>query len=114
MAAGMLVWDGSGRLIVDTTTFLGRYLGSASIGNGTGSIVNDQFTQGIPWCVPILDNGSPIDPNSSSSLGFMDIYSWMSAPTWYFSGNQLVWTRDTSKVPSQWTTPGCTLVYGVN
>ncbi|MDR5879014.1 hypothetical protein [Caballeronia sp. LZ032] len=114
MPAGLLVWDEAGRLVVDTTTFLGRYLGQAVIGNGTGSIVNDQFTQGIPWAIPVMDNASPIDPNASSTFGFVDIYSWMTTPSWYFSDNQLVWTRDLSKTPTNWQSPTCTLIYGVN
>lgn len=114
MPAGLLVWDANGNLQVDTTTFLGRYIGQTVIGNGTGTIVSDRFREGTPWCIPIMDNQSLIDPNTQATGGFIDIYSWASAPTVAFSGNQLVWTRNTALTPADWSVPNCTLVYGVN
>ena len=114
MPAGLRVWDAGGNLQVDTTTFLGRYLGQAQIGPGTDVITNDQFLQGIPWCVPILDGVSPVNPDSNSSFGFYDTNLYLTAPTWSFSGNQLRWSRPPASVlASLWSYPTCTLVYGV-
>jgi hypothetical protein len=110
MPAGMLVWDASGNLVVDTTTFLGRYLGQASIGSGTGTIVNDQFTTGVPWCIPVLENASSI--NVSNTFGFADSNLWLSAPTFSFSGNTLTWTRVSLSLGNN-SYPSCTLIYGV-
>lgn len=61
MPAGLQVWDENGFLVVDLTTSLTRILGSAFIASGAiGSIVNDGFTTGTPFCCSSLtDTGVP-------------------------------------------------------
>lgn len=111
MPGGLQVFDGSGLLFVDTNQFLGRFLGATAIGTGTGVITNDQFSTGIPWCVPVLQSQTPMNV-TNGSVGMMDVNLWLSAPTYRFTGNSLTWTR-AGAYPVLWTPPSCVLYYGV-
>lgn len=114
MPAGILVRDANGNVIVDNTTFMGRYLGQVGIGQGAGSLVNANFANGVPWVMAIMDNPSPIDTSTVTGTGFYDVFAWMTAPTWAVSGTTLTWNRPAaSTLPSIWNYPSCTLVYGV-
>ncbi|MDR5811506.1 hypothetical protein [Caballeronia sp. LZ019] len=108
----MKVWDASGNVIWDTSDFIGRYIGSTQIGYGTGVITSSLFSNGIPWCIPLLDTSTQINANSNTE-GHVNINAWMTCPSFYFSGNNLYWTRSQGSYPSYWPAQVCTLVYGV-
>lgn len=111
MAQGMQVFDGGGATVWDTDMFMGRYLGAAAIGTGTGTIVNDQFTTGIPWCIAVMESSTPINVNQGT-VGMVDTSLFLGCPSFNFSGNQLIWNRS-ANYPSTWTLPSCTLYFGV-
>jgi hypothetical protein len=111
MAEGLQIWDDAGNLVWDTNMFIGRYLGAAQIGTGTGVITDARFTQGVGWCVPVLEGTSPIN-TLSNGTGTLDMNLWLSAPSFSFSGSQLVWSR-AGNFPSGWVAPSCVLYYGI-
>jgi hypothetical protein len=112
MAAGLRVWNESGVLIFDTNDYTCRTLGYTDIGNGTGTIVDDRFTTGIPWVFPVMS--ASVNQSADASTGLRDMSFWATGPVCSVSGNTLTWTRDVSKNPGAWTTPACRLYYGVN
>lgn len=111
MAGGMQVMDGAGSVFWDTDQFMGRYLGAVAIGTGTGTVVNNEFTTGIPWCIPVMESSTPINVNNGS-IGMIDPSLYLGCPSFYFSGNQLVWSR-VGSFPSTWNLPSCILYFGV-
>lgn len=113
MTAGAQVFDGNGTLFWDTGMFMGRLLGSTTISAGTGTIVNDGFTTGIPFCIPVLESSEPLGAADPPSTGPIDTFLWLTAPTYAFSGNQLVWNRSAQGYPSGYVFPTCYLYYGV-
>ena len=90
MPQGLQVFDAAGNVIVDTSTRLGRVLGSATIGpSGSGSITNASFALGTPWCMIY---------NSSSFPTYEPVIS--------FSGTSLLWSF-------AYTSSSYTIVYGI-
>lgn len=108
MPAGLQVFDGSQNIFWDTAMFIGRTLGYSDIGTGSGQIVNNGFTQGIPWAIPVL-NGASL---GQSDGAYININLWLSAPNIWFSGNTLSWTRS-GAYPEGWAFPSCRIYYGV-
>jgi hypothetical protein len=106
MAQGLQIWGENGQLLLDTSTFSGRFLGSVNLGAGPGSgtIYHDGFYSGTPFAVPQID--------LVASPGLMDINLFWTAPSVSFNGNSLTWTR-----PPAWSNysqyPNCVLHYGV-
>ncbi|VVE10487.1 hypothetical protein PIN31115_02591 [Pandoraea iniqua] len=109
MNAGLKVFDETQNVFWDSSVFVGRSLGSVSIGGGSGVVVNEAFAAGIPWAIPIMESTSPIYPYVTVPI---DVNLWLSAPAYYFRGNTLYWSR-TGVFPSDWTFPSCILYYGV-
>jgi hypothetical protein len=110
--AGLIVRDQSGQIVVDTSTFLGRSLGQITIGFGTGTVTNEQFTKGIGWCTPLLQGVRSINANDTTA-GHIDINLYLTAPRVYFSGNQMIWSRSSNGYPSYYAAPTCILYYGI-
>jgi len=51
MAAGLVLWDGSGNVVLDTAHRLTRVLGAFESGISDGSLTSEGFAQGTPWHV---------------------------------------------------------------
>ncbi|NKJ46829.1 hypothetical protein CIC12_08770 [Burkholderia sp. SG-MS1] len=51
MPAGMQVWDEQGRLTVNMTTRLARFLGSRYIDGTGGSLMDENLSQGEPFAI---------------------------------------------------------------
>lgn len=103
MAAGLQVWDAQGVQILDTSTFVGRFLASVNIGTGTsGSFVVAGLSQGIPFAIPVI-----VANNSSQSYLSPTM---LTMPVCTYSGDTVNWTRiqpgNSSGLPS------CTLIVG--
>ncbi|MCE4059884.1 hypothetical protein LXM60_06640 [Pandoraea sputorum] len=109
MTAGLQVFDENQNVFWDSSIFAGRSLGSILIGGGAGSVVNEAFATGIPWAIPVMESKSPIYPYVEAPI---DVNLWLSAPTYYFAGNTMHWSR-TGAFPTGWTFPSCILYYGV-
>lgn len=59
MASGMQTFSGAGVLEVDTSTRMGRILGSRWTGTSNGSIVIPMFSQGVPFYHIATPTGNP-------------------------------------------------------
>lgn len=77
MPAGLQIWDAAGRLQVDISTKLYRFIGAVSSGTSAGSIANDGLYQGTPFSFSVL----------SGSAGFGAF-----GPIVTFSGNVMSWS----------------------
>jgi hypothetical protein len=62
MPAGLQMWDESGRLILDTSTSVGRFLGVVAIANASVSVYSEGFLTGRPFYV-FLPSGDPSTGN---------------------------------------------------
>lgn len=82
MAQGLKVWDASGNVVLDTSTRVGRLLGSVAVNTATGSVMNADFAQGtVLWfLVPIGTGGAQQYPAVSYSSGTTTL-SWSGAFT---------------------------------
>lgn len=106
MASGLQVFDGQGRVVLDTSSYSGRLLGTTYIGAGPGSgtIWHDGFYSGTPFCIPFIDQ--------AQGLGAFDFNMFWSVPQVSFSGNALNWSRPQPMgFGAQY--PHCQLWYGV-
>ena len=103
MPAGFQTWDASGNLIVDTTTLLGRIIGSVSIVGTSGSITDARFANGTPFAFPVM--------GYSNAFSAFSLDASRSAPAVSFSGTTLNWTRGAEGAGAE--VPSCTLYYGV-
>lgn len=110
MTAGLQIFDGGGNIVWDTNMFICRSLGFVDITFGTGTVVDDRFTTGIPWAFPVLSGDGMNQP--PGSVGYVNQHWYVTAPNIAISGNQLVWTRN-GPVPYGWGTPDCRIYYGV-
>lgn len=99
MPAGLQVWDASGNSIIDTTTFIGRLIGSIDASAMSGSTNVTGLDQGIPFAVPIMNSGTTAST-----------YSTVSIPRVTFSGNNVSWVRQS---PATGGVPNVTLILGV-
>ena len=94
MAYGIKVWDASGNTVMDSSTRLGRILGTTTTGTSNGSISNSAFSQGSPFYTVYTIGGSGYDVQ----------------PYVYVSGTSLVWYWDTSGASYN---ASCLIIYGV-
>lgn len=79
MPQGLQCWDASGTLLVDITDRLTRILGATAISAGaTGSVMNDGFLTGTPFCIAIR-----------TAYGSAYMNSSMVAPVIGFVGNTM-------------------------
>lgn len=103
MSAGLQVFDASGNLIVDTSTYLGRILGSVTIESGnSGSLVDAALLTGTPFAVPCTQFLDGYDP-----------FEWdpgISNPSISFSGNTMSWSSYNSSLIER---PSYIIYYGV-
>jgi hypothetical protein len=82
MAAGLQIWDASGRLVVDFTSRLSRIIDSVYL-NGSaasGSVTNAALSQGTPF----------LAFQQESVWGYID--GDVSRPNFTVSGNTISWT----------------------
>ncbi|HDR8947249.1 TPA: hypothetical protein QDA71_004278 [Burkholderia vietnamiensis] len=83
MTAGLQIWDGSGRLLLDATSRSGRVLGMSYIdGSGNPGSVSADLSSGTPfWCfqpdfmIKNIYNNAPPPLVSMSSTGVSWNYS---------------------------------------
>lgn len=97
MAQGMQVFDANGKIRVDVTSRLQKYLGKFKI-DGTqssGSIINSELVNGDLWYFFL-----------ASTPNFTAKDTPRSVPTITKSGDTLTWKFSNGAIP-------CTLVYGV-
>lgn len=101
MAAGLQCFDASGNLVVDITSRLPRFVGSAVVdGSGNGSATNANLAAGTPWYV--------FQPSQLWGFINMDV----SRPIFSLSGNTISWTYSPGAGAHNSRIPG-TLFYGV-
>ncbi len=79
MPAGFQCWDENGTLLYDTTTNMGRILGTISTGGVNGSLSVPAFSQGTPFAFPVL---------VLSDAASVDVFQ----PLVTISGTTLSWT----------------------
>ena len=94
MAYGLQVWDSSGNTVMDTSTRMGRVLGTVSTGITNGSITNSAFSQGSPFYVVSTVGGSGYDVQPYVNV----------------VGSTLTWYWGTS---GAWYNASCIIIYGV-
>ncbi|WP_438396499.1 hypothetical protein [Caballeronia sp. DA-9] len=81
MPAGLQCWDASGNLVVDITSRLPRFVGSAPVGPGnTSSITNANLALGTVWYA--------FQPQQIWGFQNMDV----SRPIFSVSGSTISWT----------------------
>lgn len=103
MAQGMQIYDNSGDLLIDTSTFIGNVINSITVSTGSGSITNSLLSNGTPFAFCSIP--------STGTTPFAD--GTESTPTWpeiTFSGDTMSWTKVDD--PNVTTTP-FTIFYGV-
>lgn len=99
MPAGLQVWDTDGVLQIDTSSYIGRLIGTIDASAATGSTSLAGLDSGLPFAIPVTQQ---IDGQ----------YSGMeSIPVCTFSGNTVTWTRQSP--PTGYSMPSCTLILGV-
>lgn len=102
MPAGLQVWDGSGNIMLDTSTIIGRTLGIIDASASSGSANVPGLDQGTPFAIPLLgQNAYPTTPQ----------YDALTIPRCTFSGTTVSWVRQA--IPTGYSTPSCKLVLGV-
>mgnify|MGYP007060063937 CR=1 FL=1 len=71
MASGLQIFDGQGRVVLDTSSYSGRLLGTTYIGAGPGSgtIWHDGFYSGTPFCIPFIDQAQGLARSTSTCSG---------------------------------------------
>ncbi|TCT28157.1 hypothetical protein [Martelella mediterranea] len=72
MTAGLQTFDAAGRLLLDTSTYCGRFLGRVSF-SASGSLVDARLTEGMPFYMT-----APL----TTQYDLLDVS---------FSGNTLIW-----------------------
>jgi uncharacterized membrane protein YdcZ (DUF606 family) len=80
---GLQIWNSSGTLMLDTTYYVGRFIGTVSVTNGqTGTYTNADLTNGTPFYVWV--------PGSSGSFGVPAVTFNGSTMTWNATGSYIV------------------------
>jgi hypothetical protein len=79
MPAGLQVFGPDGRVWLDTSSRLGRVLGTVSINGSAGSLLNAGLSQGTPFV------------SFSPSEIFGTVTGQIISPTFSFSGNSMSW-----------------------
>lgn len=82
MPTGLQIFDASGNAIVDTTSRLGRIIGSVSVSgaNPSGTATNSKLTEGTPFYFLAGGNqGQPTVAFSGSNMNWTQqaSYSWV-------------------------------------
>lgn len=99
MPAGLQIWDEAGNFILDTTSIVGRLIGTIDASAMSGSVNVVGLDQGTPFAIPIMDVGSGAQT-----------YSTISLPIVTFSGSTVSWTRQGI---ASGTPVSCQLILGV-
>lgn len=105
MPQGLQVFNADGTVKIDTSTLLGRIFGSIQVaaGQASGSVSNEQFSQGQPFMVGLLGlgafNGSVLSGPAFSQVSYSK------------SGNTLNWSRSSNV--DETNLPAGILYYGV-
>lgn len=105
MPQGLQVFNADGTVKVDTSTLLGRIFGSVQVaaGQASGSVSNEQLSQGQPFMIGLLGlgafNGSVLSGPAFSQVSYVR------------TGNTLTWSRSTNT--DETGLPAGTLYYGV-
>lgn len=100
MAAGLQCWDASGNLIVDITSRLPRFVGSASLAGGNSSVTDAKLAGGTVWFA--------FQPDQIWGFQNMDV----SRPIFSVSGNTISWTYSGGATAQNIQITG-TLFYGI-
>lgn len=77
MAAGLIVWDEYGRVVLDMTTRMGRVLGITAIGTANGSISPAGWNTGTLWYAVMTDTDYPPVFSVNATTIF---WNWDSVP----------------------------------
>lgn len=106
MSVGMQVYNSSGNLLIDTSTYVGHFINSFTTTSPSGSITNPLLTQGTPF-------GFALSPPSgkTSTAPFLPSRSAPSYPVVTIVGDVLSWRweEDPATIPPE----GITIQYGV-
>lgn len=96
MAAGLQVWDASGNLLIDTTTWCGQILGNFTLAapHSAGSLSDGNLTLGRPFAFLLPNDGN----NGSKAAGNPQ------GQTVTISGSTLSWSASDQ---------ACQVIYGV-
>jgi len=102
MAAGLLVWDSSGNLVVDITSRLSRFVGAYVFPSpaANGSVTDAGLLQGTPWF--------SFAPTAIWGYINMDV----SRPVFSISGDTISWSYSAPFSSENMKITG-TLYYGV-
>lgn len=88
MAAGLRCWDAQGRLILDVTDRMGRFVGQVSTGGAAGQIVDAGLGTGTPFFHLILQPGQQ---EGYALVNGAVVTRWR--PTVTFSGTTMSWSE---------------------
>lgn len=100
MAAGLKIWDSTGKLIVGPNTSVGTILGSVLTNKTNGSISDSRLSLGTPRIFAAI----PVNTGGGSA---QLIYT---SPTFTFSGNTLSWSY---LQPNSSGNPNLRIIFGV-
>lgn len=101
MPAGLQVWDASGNLVVDITSRLQRFVGSAPVGGSNpSSVTNANLSAGTVWFA--------FQPSQIWGFQNMDV----SRPIFSVSGNTISWVYSAGATTRNIQIQG-TLFFGV-
>lgn len=102
MAVGLKIWNASGVVTLDSTTRVGKIIGSFSIGGAgtaqTGSVTDSKLALGTPFNFAIL----------TSSFPGTDKY-----PSFSFSGTTLNWSYPDPSSTLSSSRPTHDVIYGI-
>lgn len=106
MPSGTQIWDGDGRLILDTNQVIGLIFGRLAVAEGqmSGSISNEKFAYGKPFALPFLNFTQWVGANRKvSALTQLKIT---------FSGTTMSWSR-VAKGGLEQSAPAGVIHYGI-
>lgn len=96
MPQGLQVWDASGNVVMDTTTWVSQVLGSFALaaGHGAGSISDANLAQGRPYVIVL-----PAEGNKGSQAGGNPVANVVTV-----SGTTVSWNA---------AADACQVIYGI-
>ncbi|MCE0495775.1 hypothetical protein [Vibrio salinus] len=108
MPAGLQVFTSSGLKILDTSSLIGRQIGSFTVpaNSVSGAVTVVGLDQGIPFVIPQVSGGT-----TGVFLG-TQVVNAIFVPKCTFSGTTVSWSRN-SKGSAPYTLPAVTFFVGV-